>query len=66
MGSEREMGWGTVVMGLVEGEERIEGRERLRVGGRRWRREERESPASEAERRLGWVDGVGGGAVVAP
>ena len=36
-------------------------------GGRRWRRRERASAASEVERReFGLVDGVGGGAVVAP
>lgn len=51
---------------VADGEERRMGRERL--GGRRWRRRESASAAVEVER---WllvvvVDGVGGGAEVAP
>lgn len=49
-----------VAAGLDKGERRV-GRERVSVGGRRWRRREIESAASEAERRSGWVEGVGGG-----
>lgn len=57
-----------VIMGgvVVGGDERREGRERVRVGVRRWRRHEKVSAASEVERRLLWVEGVGGGAEVVP
>jgi hypothetical protein len=50
---------------MADGEERRVGRERL--GGRRWRRRESASAALEVERwLLVVVDGVGGGAEVAP
>lgn len=37
-----------------------------RIGGMRWRSRERESAASDVEKMLGCVEGVGGGAAVAP
>lgn len=58
-GKEREGGE------VADKEERRVGRERF--GGRRWRRRESASAALEVERRLlVFVDGVGGGADVAP
>lgn len=63
-GSEREISGGVVAAVVVGGDERRVGRERVRVGVRRWRRHERGSGASEVERRLGWAEGVGGGAAV--
>ncbi|KAL2456268.1 Uncharacterized protein Fot_56973 [Forsythia ovata] len=64
--SEREITGGVMVVEVEEsGEERRVGRERERVGGRRWRRRESAS-AVASEVTLDWVDGVGGGAAVAP
>lgn len=49
---------------VTVGEQRV-GRER--AGGKRWRILERASAASDVDKRLlGCVDGVGGGAAVAP